>query len=648
MVGSPIYMAPELLMGKKYDIKADVWSTGVCLFEMLFGCCPFEEKTIPLLINRLKTSTLQIPLNINNVSIRTQNLIRSFLVFNPDHRTTFEKGFQDLNEYFDGENFKDIGLSSLNPSPLNRQRSDFSGTGRMNYNKILQPKPAFSKETSVIPAHSFKKNIPAKAFKKQVSPVPTYTQINDNKINLSPTPSIGNYLSKTPNGSNVTRKVGQIFEKPKVRKVQVINRTLSSPAPYKIIQNEENKNYVKVDNEKKVEVKKPSTQQYLEYSNFEDIHQIKDKYNTREQTKKIKSPSNNTLNKNSSIEKKMQTKEYIKRQGNSNPPVKPKPDHMPPQIKNAISKSPMVNRQSEQIHQKASTSPKPIQRRLSEIERIDENIKRGRNSKQRVQLKNRRNSEKSPLKFDAGAALDRLRGKKKKASPKHIVKEYESNPRNHVEIVRQIKRETPLLVEKELHVLGGKPLSQPVTELISLLTNSPVDEETLVMKILRNRLKASLIIDVVRNVLEYFREEFREKQILKVQQFLILQIEIMERSEIDCTHFRANSSLNQLEKSFPLESLCYFGSLLLLKKAKKALGEVKEFLAPSHRSQLDDQLVNSQGEINKASLRSSKRKLDNLMILFCKSGFIWRHFSSMISHYLKGSFRIFKTKKNWL
>ena len=108
MVGSPIYMAPELLMGKKYDIKADVWSTGVCLFEMLFGCCPFEEKTIPLLINRLKTSTLNIPLNINNVTMRTQNLIRSFLVFNPDHRTTFEKGFKDLNEYFDGENFREL------------------------------------------------------------------------------------------------------------------------------------------------------------------------------------------------------------------------------------------------------------------------------------------------------------------------------------------------------------------------------------------------------------------------------------------------------------------------------------------------------------------------------------------------------------
>ena len=105
MVGSPIYMAPELLMGKEYDIKADVWSTGVCFFEMLFGCCPFEEKTIPLLIAKLKTTSLHIPLNLNNISLKTQILVRSFLVYDPSRRTTFRKGFDALKEYFDGTEF---------------------------------------------------------------------------------------------------------------------------------------------------------------------------------------------------------------------------------------------------------------------------------------------------------------------------------------------------------------------------------------------------------------------------------------------------------------------------------------------------------------------------------------------------------------
>lgn len=50
MLGSPIYMAPEILRGLEYSTKADIWSLGVVLYEMLFGFCPFEEKSIAKLI----------------------------------------------------------------------------------------------------------------------------------------------------------------------------------------------------------------------------------------------------------------------------------------------------------------------------------------------------------------------------------------------------------------------------------------------------------------------------------------------------------------------------------------------------------------------------------------------------------------------
>jgi len=50
MVGSPIYMAPEILRGQRYNIKADIWSIGVVLFEMLYGYCPYEEISIARLV----------------------------------------------------------------------------------------------------------------------------------------------------------------------------------------------------------------------------------------------------------------------------------------------------------------------------------------------------------------------------------------------------------------------------------------------------------------------------------------------------------------------------------------------------------------------------------------------------------------------
>jgi serine/threonine protein kinase len=64
MVGSPIYMAPELLRGMEYSQKADVWSLGVLLYEMLFKCCPFEEKNIPNLISLIERQDLRFPKTI--------------------------------------------------------------------------------------------------------------------------------------------------------------------------------------------------------------------------------------------------------------------------------------------------------------------------------------------------------------------------------------------------------------------------------------------------------------------------------------------------------------------------------------------------------------------------------------------------------
>lgn len=50
MVGSPIYMAPEVLKEMPYNTRADVWSMGVVFFECLFGFCPYEDQSIAKLI----------------------------------------------------------------------------------------------------------------------------------------------------------------------------------------------------------------------------------------------------------------------------------------------------------------------------------------------------------------------------------------------------------------------------------------------------------------------------------------------------------------------------------------------------------------------------------------------------------------------
>ena len=40
-LGSPLYMAPEVIKSQSYDSKVDIWSLGVITFILLTGTVPF-------------------------------------------------------------------------------------------------------------------------------------------------------------------------------------------------------------------------------------------------------------------------------------------------------------------------------------------------------------------------------------------------------------------------------------------------------------------------------------------------------------------------------------------------------------------------------------------------------------------------------
>eukprot|EP00256_Glycine_max_P061285 XP_014630363.1 serine/threonine-protein kinase ATG1t isoform X2 [Glycine max] len=55
--GSPLYMAPEVLQFQRYDDKADMWSVGAILFELLNGYPPFNGRNNVQVLRNIRSCT---------------------------------------------------------------------------------------------------------------------------------------------------------------------------------------------------------------------------------------------------------------------------------------------------------------------------------------------------------------------------------------------------------------------------------------------------------------------------------------------------------------------------------------------------------------------------------------------------------------
>jgi calcium/calmodulin-dependent protein kinase I len=91
-LGTPSYVAPEIIQGTPYTKAVDMWSMGVIMYVMLGGYTPFQHNDQRALFRKIKHGKYQFhPKYWDNVSSEAKDLISGMLQLDPAERLTADQ-----------------------------------------------------------------------------------------------------------------------------------------------------------------------------------------------------------------------------------------------------------------------------------------------------------------------------------------------------------------------------------------------------------------------------------------------------------------------------------------------------------------------------------------------------------------------------
>lgn len=109
ILGTPNYIAPEVLAGENPTAASDFWAVGIVLYEFLYGVTPFnvdESNDEDNIFRKILSEEPEFP--PNEISPEAEDLIRHFLIKDKNQRLTkiddivahpFFRGFDWKNIY---------------------------------------------------------------------------------------------------------------------------------------------------------------------------------------------------------------------------------------------------------------------------------------------------------------------------------------------------------------------------------------------------------------------------------------------------------------------------------------------------------------------------------------------------------------------
>ncbi|KAM1039041.1 hypothetical protein ACFX13_034371 [Malus domestica] len=95
VVGTPYYVAPEVLMGREYNEKIDVWSAGVMMYIMLGGIPPFYGESATEIFEAVLRGNLRFPPKaFRSVSAGAKDLLRKMICRDASRRLSADQALR--------------------------------------------------------------------------------------------------------------------------------------------------------------------------------------------------------------------------------------------------------------------------------------------------------------------------------------------------------------------------------------------------------------------------------------------------------------------------------------------------------------------------------------------------------------------------
>ncbi|CAI2372955.1 unnamed protein product [Moneuplotes crassus] len=115
ILGSPDYIAPEILTEEGHDKCVDWWSLGILIYRMLSGRCPFTDVDPESIFERIQNDDLNIP---DSFTEDQQSIVSDLLEKNPKRR--LGSGPQDAeiikdHPFFEGIDWEELMHKRIQP-----------------------------------------------------------------------------------------------------------------------------------------------------------------------------------------------------------------------------------------------------------------------------------------------------------------------------------------------------------------------------------------------------------------------------------------------------------------------------------------------------------------------------------------------------